>query len=287
MESLKEIKKRINSVKSTRKTTSAMRMVSSAKLRKAEAVITGMRPYSEALDDVMSSLIYGDTPTPLAEARPPRSVAIIAFSSDSSLCGAFNANIIYKLAKTVSAYKKSLQGGNILVYTIGKKAYEAMRKLRIPTAANLEDLAGKADYNRIADLATTLTELFIAKKVDRVEILYHHLRSAGSQILTSEILLPVALPSAGAGKPSAPDEYILEPSAKRLLEVLIPKAIKLKLYTALLDSNASEHAARMIAMQTATDNADDLVDQLTLEYNKSRQQAITNELLDIAGGSRK
>lgn len=286
MAALKEIKKRINSITSTRKTTSAMKMVSSSKLHKAESVIVNMLPYSEALHHIMESLLTGDDTSTLSQERPVKNIAIIAFSSDSSLCGAFNSNIVRELQKTIATYKKLQSVNRIFIYTIGKKVYDAVRKTGITITKNFENLAGKTDYHTIADFAESLITQFESGEIDRVEIIYHHFKSAGSQQLINERLLPVILPSKeNSDSHTNNTEYIFEPSREEILQVVIPKSIKLQLYTALLDSNASEHAARMIAMQTATDNADDLVTELTIEYNKSRQQAITNELLDLISGN--
>lgn len=286
MATLKEIKKRINSIKNTRKTTSAMKMVSSSKLRKAENTISNMLPYSEALYHVMESLLTGDYSGTLIQERPVNRIALVAFSSDSSLCGAFNSNISRELLKAIEKYKSSIPDENIQVYTIGKKVYDNVRKTGVTITQNFENLAGKADYSTIAEFAGSLITQFEKEQVDRVELIYHHFKSAGTQLLVNTPLLPVILPTQNDQEnQNGTTDYILEPSREELLKTLIPKGIKLQLYTALLDSNASEHAARMIAMQTATDNADDLVNELTIEYNKSRQQAITNELLDLASGS--
>jgi F-type H+-transporting ATPase subunit gamma len=281
MASFKEIRKRINSIKSTRKTTAAMKMVSSAKLHKAENVIAGMRPYAEALHHIMEAALTADYPDTLSDERPANSVAIIAFSSDSSLCGAFNSNVSRELRQAVEYYRQSPVAENIFVYTIGRKVYDAIKKTDITVAGNFENLAGKPDYAAIAALAESLIRRFESREIDRVELIYHHFKSAGSQALTREQLLPVTF--RGVNRDNGTD-YIFEPSREGVLKSLIPQSVILQLYTALLESNVSEHAARMIAMQTATDNADDLIGELTVEYNKSRQQAITNELLDIAGG---
>ena len=283
MSTFKEIKKRINAIKSTRKTTSAMKMVSSSKLNKAESVTSAMSPYSEEIRRILNSMLTSDYACLLSLERPVQRVAIIAFSSDSSLCGAYNSNISHVLQKRVSTYKKSLDDDQIYVYTIGKKVYEFTKKTKIPVTKNFEDLAGKTDYPTVANLATSLIEKFENKQLDRVELIYHHFKSAGSQELVTKQLLPIKLPE----QEQQTVDYIIEPSHDAILKALIPKSIKLQVYTALLNANASEHAARMIAMQTATDNADDLVGELTIEYNKSRQQAITNELLDLIGGSAK
>lgn len=288
MASFKEIKKRINSIKSTRKTTSAMKMVSSAKLRKAESTISNMLPYSKALVHVMESLLTGDYTGPLNHERPVNKVSLIAFSSDSSLCGAFNSNVGRELQQIVQRYRKTLPAENIFVYTIGKKVYDFVRKTGITVTKNFEDLAGKADYDTLATFAESLMTQFSNGETDRVELLYHHFKSTGTQLLVNEPLLPVNLSAPQQSDPTREQtetDYILEPSREALLKTLIPKSIKLQLYTALLDSNASEQAARMIAMQTATDNADDLISELTIALNKSRQQAITNELLDLISGA--
>lgn len=333
MASFKEIKKRINSIKSTRKTTSAMKMVSSAKLRKAETTINYMLPYAGVLTHVMESLLTGDYTSYFSHERPISKVAVIAFSSDSSLCGTFNSNVGRKLQQIVQNYRQTLPAEHIFVYTVGKKVYDYIRKTGIPVTKNFENLAGKADYATIAAFAESLMEQFLHGEIDRVELLYHHFKSTGIQLLVNEPLLPINLteskqpkvgrkrtvtsglaassgqlpggsgqqPGAGMQQNSSATQssstssstysyqvetdYILEPSREALLKALIPKSIKLQLYTALLDSNTSEHAARMIAMQTATDNANDLVSELTIELNKSRQQAITNELLDLASGA--
>lgn len=287
MGSLKEVKVRINSIKSTRKTTSAMKMVASAKLHKALGIFGNMLPYSKSLHHVMEALLSSsEFSNPLCEKRPVEKVAIVAFSSDSSLCGAFNSNIIRETQKNLQIYK-NLPKENVQIYTIGKKVYDALRKKGFNITQNFVGLAEKPDYNTIAALAAALIQQFETKQIDRVEILYHHFKRAGVQILMNEPVLPLVLPELNAGASKINADYILEPSREDLLNNLIPKSIKLKLYTSLLDSSSSEHAARMIAMQIATDNADKMVNELTIVYNKTRQQAITNELLDIVGGQNK
>ena len=280
MAALKEIKKRINSIKSTRKTTSAMKMVSSSKLRKAENKLSNIKQYTEALRCIMESLLTSDFSGPFCMERPVKNVAVVAFSSDSSLCGAFNSNISRELQKTYHKYKKTSGIDSVYIYTIGKKVYDSIRKTGIPITKNYENLAGKPNYGTMVDFATALIKLFDTKQIDRVDLIYHHFKSAGTQELVNVPLLPLAFPVQQNVK-----DYIMEPSREEVLKELIPDIIKAKIFSVLLDSSTSEHAARMIAMQTATDNADDLVSELTIEYNKSRQQAITNELLDLIGGS--
>lgn len=286
MATFKDIKKRINAVKSTRKTTSAMKMVASSKLRKAEQAISQLSPYSNELHLILHSLLTNDYENSLCKERPIRNVAIIAFSSDSSLCGAYNSNISHTTQKVVEKYRQSLGIDHIFVYTVGKKVYEYFKKAGISVTKNFENIAGNPNYPVMADFAMSLISQFENNQIDRVEMIYHHFKSVGSQKLVNNQLLPVILPKQEKQVGRYLD-YIFEPSLMDLLKKLIPKSIKLQLYTALLDANVSEHAARMIAMQTATDNADDLVSELTIQYNKSRQQAITNELLDLIGGSAK
>ena len=283
MATFKEIKKRINAVVTTRKTTSAMKMVASSKLRKAEHILIDLVHYSEALRHIMDELLTKDFINPLSYERPLKNVAIIALSSDSSLCGAYNSNVARELHKTIEKYKQTLDVDHIHVYTIGKKVFEFTKKSGITVAKNFVSLAGKTDYNTIADFASSLMSQFENKELDRIDLIYHHFKSAGTQELINIQLLPVKIPDKGK-RAHHFAEYILEPSHKSLLKSIIPTNIKTQLYMALLDSNASEHVARMIAMQTASDNADDLVSGLTIVYNKSRQQAITNELLDLIGG---
>ncbi|MBR4037378.1 MAG: ATP synthase F1 subunit gamma [Tidjanibacter sp.] len=283
MASLKEIKERINSVSSTRKITSAMKMVSAAKLHKSQAAIVGMGPYSRSLSQVMEGLLAGATiDFPLTARREVERVAIVALSSDSSLCGAFNTNVARQLAERVAVYDE-LPREAVEVYTIGKKINEAATKAGYNVVENFEGLAAKPDYDVMAALAQRFMDRFVEGTLDKVEVVYHRFKSAGSQVLTSAELLPLVLPQGEESGLGA--DYILEPSREELLSTLLPKSVKLQLYTALLDSSASEHAARVIAMQMATENADELLGELTVEYNKSRQQAITNELLDIVGGS--
>jgi len=282
MSALKEIKKRINSIKSTRKTTSAMKMVSSSKLRKAENSLSNIHQYAAAIRHIMESLMTGAYSCPYSVERPLKNVALIAFSSDSSLCGAFNSNISRELQKTYKKLGKSSGIETVFVYTIGKKVYDSIRKTGMPVTKHFENLAGKPDYKTISDFAAILMKQFENKQIDRINLIYHRFKSAGTQELVNAPLLPLTLPVQ-----QNYIDYIVEPSREAALNALLPNMINTVIYTALLDSNTSEHAARMIAMQTATDNADDLISELTIEYNKSRQQAITSELLDLIGGNAK
>ena len=284
MGSLKEIKSRIQSVKSTQKITSAMKMVSSAKLRKAQKTIENFLPYEQRLNRILNSFLSAeeDISSVFSEIREVERVAIVVFSSNSSLCGGFNTNVAKRLTQTIEKYR-TLGHEHILVFPVGKKVAKSSRKLGFEPEANFEKMADKPSYDAALSLADDLIQLFQNKDIDRVELIYHHFVSKSTQILTSEILLPIQLNKPEKGTVAL--DYIVEPDRKTLMEELIPKVIRLKIYTALLDSSASEHAARTMAMQIATDNADDILQELSLLYNKSRQQAITNELLDILGGS--
>lgn len=278
----KEIKERINSIRTTRKITSAMKMVSAAKLTKAQRAITDMLPYSAALNGIFAKAVAGEGfDTALTVRREVRRVAIVAFSSDSSLAGAFNSSVIRELRRAIDKHI-ALGAQNILIYAVGKKVHEAAAKWECPIVGEYSWLAAKPDYAAAARLAMHLADRFTAGDIDKVELIYQHFKSAGSQALTHEDFLPMALPvSDGA---AVPTDYIFEPSREEVLAELLPKSFKLRMYTTWLDSAASEHAARVVAMQSATENADKLIGELTIQYNKSRQQAITNELLDIMGG---
>ncbi len=295
MASLKEVKTRIASVQSTRKITSAMKMVASSKLHRAQQAIESMRPYEQQLTHIMSAFVAGmegELDTPYAGEREVKRVAIVLYTSNSSLCGGFNANVIKAFNHKVNSYRKA--GVEIVkVYPLGKKAADAVRKAGFAITADYSHLLDYPAYRPAADIASEIMDLYAQKKIDRADLIYHHFKSAGSQILTEEEFLPVRLDAATSAPAQANSasetqwelDYIVEPSKEEVLMRLVPKSLHLKLFTALLDSLASEHAARVIAMQVATDNADDLLRELTLTYNKTRQQAITAELLDIVGGS--
>ena len=286
MPSLKEIKGRIGSVQSTLKITSAMKLVASAKLRKAQQTIEGMRPYERKLQGMLDHLVASGakvsgeyTRTP-AEGAAKLRVALVAFASNSSLCGAFNANAVRLTLETIRSYGEA----DVTVYSIGRKMADSMRKAGHPSPADYQKLADKPAYAPAAELAEQLMADFLAGRLDRIDLVYNHFVSSGKQVPVRETLLPMGDVIPSEAKESEVD-YILEPSASALLADLLPKSLRLKFYTALLDSNASEHAARTVAMQTATDNGEDLLQELTLQYNKSRQQKITSEILDLAGGS--
>ena len=304
MPSLKEIKNRISSVNSTRKITSAMKMVASSKLHHAQTMIENMLPYETLLEHILKTFLASETDarTVLNEVRPVKRVALVVYASNSSLCGGFNANVIRLLQHVIDEYTE-LGKENIVIYPIGRKVAEKAVKMGLNVAGDFTALAEKPNANDCITIAR--------------EMIYHHFKSAGSQILTRKPFLPIDIEEelkrdherdltsnvitkkaqeyikrkeeerTSEHKEAVPlnDNFLVEPDMNTVLTKLIPKYLHLMVYTALLDSIASEHAARMVAMQTATDNADEILRELNLQYNKSRQQAITSELLDIVGGS--
>ena len=298
MASLKEVKTRINSVKSTRKITSAMKMVASAKLHKAQGAIENMLPYQKKLNKILTNFLSADLPieSPYVQEREVKRVAIVVFSSNTSLCGAFNANVIKMMMQTIGEFR-TLGQDNILIFPIGKKVDEAAKRMGFKPQEVSPTLSDKPTYQEAAELAHRLMDMYVAGEVDRVEIIYHHFKSMGVQILLRETYLPIDMTNVVSEEDSMNKEeveeheiandYIIEPNAEELIASLIPTVLSQKIFTAAVDSNASEHAARTLAMQVATDNANELIQDLTKQYNKSRQQAITNELLDIVGGTMK
>ena len=322
MASLKEIKTRIASVQSTRKITSAMKMVASSKLHHAQNAIESMLPYEAMLEHILKTFLVStpDTDTPFDEERPVKRVALLVFSSNSSLCGGFNANVIKLLQQTIDEYHaKGLTDKDIVIYPVGRKVFEAAKKRGYECVYPYPQLADKPNSEECRNIAKELGQKWLKGEFDKVEIIYHHFKIAGSQVLQRKNFLPIDLEeelnedtvrdlSSNISTKAAQDylkkkgqtetqksnsetvtplndDFIIEPDLHTVLTSLVPKLLHLMVYTALLDSNASEHAARMVAMQTATDNADDLLRSLNLQYNKSRQAAITSELLDIMGGS--
>ncbi len=274
------------SVQSTRKITSAMKMVASSKLHGAQRAIAQMRPYADLLKGTMARFLSASgegVASPLAERREVGKVALVLFTSNTSLCGGFNSNAIKAFQKHVAELKeKRVEIAELIV--IGHKGADAVRKMGFTNVEDHSHALDHASYGPVRQLADDLMAKFLAKKIDAVELVYHHFKSTASQVLCVEELLPLAMQvDENASGPAL--DYIVEPSPEAIVEALVPKVVGLQLFAALLDSIASEHAARVVAMQVATDNADELLRELTLTYNKTRQQAITTELLDIVGGS--
>lgn len=342
MPSLKEIKGRINSISSTLAITSAMKMVAAAKLQKAQMAIQNMLPYERRLHSMLIDLMGAvNMSAPASEEgsarlvslsnqpdhtesegayslmaqREVRKVAIVAFASNSSLCGAFNSNAIREATAVINEYRASgLGDADITVYSVGRKMAEAMKKLGFPSPADFTKMSDSPSYEAASALAQELLDGFVSGRFDKVELVYNHYKSTSSQPTIRQTYLPLSLADATAdiqvgkitdsasesdtnrvaepvgapvvrqGSPTTED-LIVEPSKEALIATLLPKVIRLRIFTTLLDSAAAEHAARTVAMQLATDNGNDLLQELTLEYNKGRQQKITSEILDLVGGS--
>ena len=311
MSSLKEIKSRIASVKNTLKITSAMKMVASAKLHKAQVAIGGKLPYEQKLHHILSGLLQDDDlhkamhdelgfgnpdghsaialqdvgldQIPTKDVYPR--IAVVALSSNSALCGAFNANVIKKYQETISILEGQGYGpADIDVYVIGRKIADAVRKSGYAIKADLSELADKPSYDAAADLANDLVDSFTSGEVAQVVLVYSHFASPASQPVIRENYLPLPLHDYDEGA-EEPIDYLLEPDPLTLVKHLLPQVLLLKLYTVLLDANAAEHAARTLAMQVASDNAQDLIADLTLAYNKGRQQEITAEILDLVSST--
>ena len=329
MASLREVKDHIASVRSTLKITSAMKLVASAKLRKAQQAAEGVRPYTEALAGMLSCVLTGGEggnpflrpsgkPDPSQQSWAPpvtatggydsemdstlpanysvseegnQRVGIVAVASNSSLCGGFNINVIHKVQEVVAEIRKA--GGEVEVISVGRKMAEAMRKAGFAPEDHA-DLVGRNTFEKSAAFAQTLIDAFNSGRYGRIVLIYNHFVSTASQKVQVEQYLPFA----GGGRDSVPaasgtvipseakeSDYILEPSREEILETLLPQVMRLRIHTVLLDSIAAEHAARTLAMQAASDNAEDLLAELTLEYNKGRQQKITSEILDLIGGA--
>lgn len=307
---LKEIKDRIASVRGTLKITSAMKMVASAKLHKAQQAIGNMLPYERCLHSMLLNLMESVSSDKsgsgvpmsgeicsLMTRREVRKVAIVAFASNSSLCGAFNSNAIREATAMIDEYRSAgLRDSDIVVYSVGRKMAEAMRKLGFPSPADFSAMSDSPSYEAASALAQELLDGFVDGRFDKVEFVYNHYKSTSSQPTTRQTYLPLSLDEVEAGveegRPAGEAsvmtggrELIVEPSPEALVRTLLPKVVRLRVFTTLLDSAAAEHAARTVAMQLATDNGDGLLQELTLEYNKGRQQKITSEILDIVGGS--
>ncbi len=281
MANLKEIRNRITSVSSTMQITSAMKMVSAAKLKKAQDAITAMRPYADKLTELLQSLsatLDSDSGSAFAQQREVQKVLLVAITSNRGLCGAFNSNII---KATSSLINNEFKGKEVSIVTIGKKANDAFKKSG-KVIANNSEVYDDLTFDNVAEIAETLMNTFVEAKADKIILVYNKFKNAATQEIMTEQFLPIV---PAEGEANANLDYIFEPSKLEIVEALIPKSLKTQLYKAIRDSFASEHGARMTAMHKATDNATELRDQLKLTYNKARQAAITNEILEIVGGA--
>lgn len=280
MASLKEVKGRIDSVKGTLKITSAMKLVASAKYHKAQLAAGRIEEYRKELSGILEMLPAGGDMKPCGEAGAR--TAVVALSSNSSLCGSFNANVIAKARETVAS-----EGGaeNVVLYAIGRKVADSFARIGLKSARDYSELSAHPAYSDAAALADELVAGFNEGRFAKVVLVWSHYLSASSQKPVVETFLPYAAAEQSVSKEELLQEYIVEPSCEELYAELLPKTLRLKIFAILLDSAASEHAARMIAMQTATDNGNELLSDLSLEYNKGRQAKITSEILDLAGGA--
>ena len=281
MANLKEIRNRITSVSSTMQITSAMKMVSAAKLKKAQDAITAMRPYAEKLTELLQNLsatLDGDAGGTFTTQREVKKVLVVAITSNRGLCGAFNSNVIKEVKNRSDFYK----GIEVDVLAIGKKGNDALSKT-LTVIDNQSPVFDNLTFENVAKIADILTEKFISGDYDKIELIYNQFKNAATQIVQTEQFLPLA--PIKSDKPAATGDYIFEPSKEEIVLTLIPKSLKTQLYKGIRDSFASEHGARMTAMHKATDNATELRNQLKLTYNKARQAAITNEILEIVGGA--
>ncbi|MBX3241734.1 MAG: ATP synthase F1 subunit gamma [Chitinophagaceae bacterium] len=286
---LKEVRNRIKSVQSTQQITKAMKMVSAAKLRRAQEAITQMRPYAKKLQEMLSNIVSntdGDVSADLSVERPVESVLIIAVTSDRGLCGAYNANVI-KLARTLAQekYQTQLSKGKVTLWPIGKKAYDAFQKLSaVHNNPVYKDILQNLSFENVQQVAQHAIEAFSKNEFDVVEIVYSEFKNAATQAFVVERFLPIPRVENKEGKATKAD-FIFEPDQETLIAELMPKILNTQLYKAVLDANASEHGARMTAMDKASENANELLKDLRITYNRARQAAITTELTEIVSGA--
>jgi len=294
MATLRDIQRRIRAVKNTRQITKAMKMVAAAKLRKAQQRMLELRPYADKMDDVIKSLAAGaDTEThPLLAVRSPRVVEVVVMTSDKGLCGAFNSNILRAAGRLLTELAKtevdSVSGGpiDIRISPFGKKAVSYYKRRETNTLESWSGLSGSISFRNAQDMANSVMERFISGEVDEVHIVYNEFVNVVKQEVKAVKLLPAAAPEASEREEKAAEsaDFIYEPTEEELLGQLLPKNIEVQVFRALLESQASEEAARMTSMENATKSANEMIDRLTLQYNKARQASITAELMDIVGG---
>lgn len=289
MANLKAIRIRITSVKSTRQITSAMKMVSAAKLRKAQDKIVRLRPYANKLHEILAnlsrSLADSEIENIYGRKSAPEKILIIVITSNRGLCGAFNSNVVKEARRNVADnYYEQYKKGNVQFLAIGKNGFDYLRKLKFKIAGESKDLLNELTFERASALAENVMNSFVNGDFDKVEIIYNHFKNAAVQQLTNEVFLPVEATPVD-GKTSMPVDYIYEPDKESIVKELIPKSLKIQFYKAVLDSFVAENGARMTAMHKATDNATTMIRELTLHYNKARQAAITNQILEVVSGA--
>jgi F-type H+-transporting ATPase subunit gamma len=290
MANLKEIRTRLSSVKSTRQITSAMKMVAAAKLRKAQDGVVQLRPYADKLNEILIGLSTALQDTEVDNVYAARKnsrdrVLLVVITSNKGLCGAFNANVIRETRRLITQkYTLQMDKGDLWVMPIGKRGNDALKKLRCNILEEHNGLLNNLAFGQTTEIAERLINLYITKEFDRIEIIYNQFKNAAVQNLTNEVFLPVAVTSAGK-RDAVLTDYIYEPDQVHIIEELIPKTLRIQFYRSLLDSFAAEQGARMTAMHQATDNATDLINDLTLQYNKARQASITNALIEVVSGA--
>lgn len=285
MANLKEIRIRISSVESTKQITSAMKLVAASKLKRATDAIVTMRPYAEKLGEILQDLSSGsDNDSNIyGQQKDPEKVLIVPISSNRGLCGAFNANVIKRInVLLANEYELAHKSKNVHFFTVGRKVSEHYSKHGFNVIASHDEIWNDLSWENAIPIAEELLKLFREGDYDRIDLVYNQFKNAGTQILTHERFLPVEVV---ASESNTQKDYIMEPSKEVIITELIPKTLKTQFYKSLLDSNASEHGARMTAMHQATDNATELVKDLKLTYNKARQTAITNEIIEIVSGA--
>lgn len=284
---LKEVRNRIKSVQSTQQITKAMKMVSAAKLRRAQDAIIQMRPYAQKLQEMLSNIVSSSesgAQMALAAERPAEKVLMIVISSDRGLAGAFNANVV-KLVKSTIAEKYAAQhrNGNLTIWNIGKKAYENLSKANFKTDATYKDIFLSLSFEKVQEAAVAATQAFLNKEFDIIEIVYSQFKNAATQRFVVERFLPI--PRVEKKEGTAQADFIFDPDKTQLVTELMPKILNTQLFKAVLDSNASEHGARMTAMDKASENANEMLRNLKISYNRARQAAITTELTEIVSGA--
>lgn len=284
---LKEVRNRIKSVTSTQQITKAMKMVSAAKLRRAQDAITQMRPYAQKLQDMLSNIVSsasGDMALPLAEERPAERILLVPITSDRGLAGAYNANII-KLTREMARekYAEQFSKGNVTILPLGKKGYEYFQRYGYNVIDNFWSIFADLSFENVREAAAYIQQAFLNKEYDRVELVYSQFKNAATQRFVAEPYLPI--PRIDSKEEKKQVDFIFEPTKEVLLLELMPKILNTQVYKAVLDANASEHGARMTAMDKASENANELLRSLKISYNRARQAAITTELTEIVSGA--
>ncbi len=289
MASLKEIRTRRASVASTRQITSAMKMVSAAKLKKAQDAILQLRPYAEKLQEILGSIsdsLKDDEDNIYSSGREKERILIVVITSNRGLCGAFNANVIKAaIQRGLTVWPNQMMARQVDFITLGKRGYDFLSKKGYNILYNSSEIFDNLQFDKVTEIAEMIMKLYVEKEYDHVDLVYNQFKNAGTQVLTEEQFLPIKVSEMAAEDHRIETDYIFEPTKEYIVKELIPRSLKLQFYKAMLDSFASEHGARMTAMHKATDNATELLKELSLQYNKARQASITNEILEIVSGA--